>query len=60
MSAANSGSVGRGKPVPDPQPVQLFDVPLDLVEAVIEGSGFDLEYLAEEMESFIQDASGQD
>ena len=60
MSAANSGSVGGGKPVPEPQPVQLFDVPLSLVEAVIEGSGFDLGEMATAMESFIQDACGQD
>ena len=57
MSAANSGSVGRGKPAP--QPIWLFDVPLDIVEPVLVGAGFDLEELAAGMEDFIREAGSQ-
>ncbi len=57
MAAANSGSVGRGKPAP--QPIWLFDVPLELVEPVLIGAGFGLDEFAAGMEEFIREAGGQ-
>ncbi len=56
MSAANSGSVGRGKPTPDL--VQLFDIPTPLIEPVLQGAGWDLDEIAQGLEGFLREAGG--